>query len=53
VDHHKSIIEMDGKLCDQVVSILFDLGSNYFYVNLNPIYNCGLNNEVHAKYFLV
>ena len=28
-NHHESIIEMDGKLDDQVVSILIDPGSNY------------------------
>ena len=28
-----SIIEMDGKISDQVISILIDLGSNYSYVS--------------------
>jgi len=36
-DHHASIIEMEGKLCDQVVSILIDLGSNYSYISPNLV----------------
>jgi len=44
---------MDGKLCDQVVSILIDPGSNYSYVNPNLVDKCGLNKEVDAKYWLV
>ena len=52
-DHQASIIEMEGKLCDQVVSILIDPRSNYSYVNPDPMDKCGLNKEVHAKYWLV
>jgi len=36
------IIEMDDRLCDQVVSILFDPGSNYSYVNPDLVDKCGL-----------
>ena len=42
IDHYESIIEMDGKLCDKVISILIDLGSNYSYVNLGLVDKCGL-----------
>ena len=41
-DHHESIIEMEGKLYGQVVSILIDLGSNYCYVNPDLVDKCGL-----------
>ena len=41
-DHHASIIEMDGMLCDQVISILIDPGSNYSYVNPDLVDKCGL-----------
>ena len=44
---------MDGKLCDQVVSILIDPRSNYSYVNPNLVDKCGLNKEVHAESWLV
>lgn len=44
---------MDGKLCDQVFSILVDPGSNYIYVSPHPVYMCGLNKEVHSKSWLV
>ena len=33
VDHETSIIEMDGRLCDQFFSILIDPGSNYSYIS--------------------
>jgi len=52
-DHQASIIDMDGKLCDQVVSILNDPRSNYSYVNPNLVDKCGLNKEVHAESWLV
>lgn len=32
MDNHAFIIEMGDKLCDQVVYIFLDLGSNYSYV---------------------
>ena len=41
--HQTSIIDMDGKICDQVFSILIDHGSNYSYVNPNLVDKCGLN----------
>ena len=43
VDHQASIIQMEGQLCDQVVSILIDPRSNYSYVNPNPVDKCGLS----------
>jgi len=42
-DHQASIIEMEGKLCDRVVSILTDPGSNYSYVSLDLLDKCDLN----------
>jgi len=44
---------MDGKLCDQVVSILIGCGSNYNYVNSDMVDKCGLNKEEHAESWLV
>ena len=44
---------MDGKICDQVVSILIDSGYNYSYVSSELVDKCGLNIEVHAKSCLV
>eukprot|EP00253_Pinus_taeda_P016484 PITA_16484 len=40
---------MDGKLCDQVVSILIDPRSKYSYVSPGLVDKCGLNIEVHAE----
>jgi len=50
VDHEASLFEMDGKICDQVVSILIDPGSNYSCINPNLVHKCGLRKEVHEKY---
>jgi len=44
---------MDGKLCDQAISILVEPRSNYSYVNPGLVDKCGLNKEVHAKSWLV
>jgi len=52
-DHQASIIEMDDKLCVQVVSILINPGSNYSYINLDVVDKCGLRKEVHAESWLV
>ena len=47
-EHEASIIEIDGKLCHQVISILIDPRSNYIYVSHNLADQCGLNKELHA-----
>jgi len=52
-DHQTSIIRMEGKLFDQVVSILIDPGSNYTYINPNLVDKFGLRKEVHAESCLV
>ena len=52
-EHQASIIEMDGKICDQVVCILIELGSNYSYVSLDLVDKCGLSKELHAESWLV
>ena len=52
-DHQESIIEMDGKLYDQFVSIFIDLGSNYSYVDSNMVDKFGLGKEVHTESWLV
>jgi len=46
--HQASIIEMDNKLRDQVISILINPRSNYIYASPNLVDKCGLNKELHA-----
>ena len=53
VDHMASIIEMDGNIYDQVVSILIDPRSNYSYISPNLVDKCALTKVVHEKYWLV
>ena len=52
-EHQGSIIEMDGKLCDHVISILTYPGSDYSYVSHDLMDKCGLNKELHAESWLV
>lgn len=51
--HQASIIDMEGNLHDQRVSILIDHGSNYMYINPDLVDKCCLNKEVHAQPWLV
>jgi len=44
---------MNDKLCDQVLSILIDPGSNYSYVSPDMVDKCGLSKELHAEPWLV
>lgn len=44
-NHQASIIEMEGKICDQFVSILIYPRSNYNYVSPNQLDMCGLNKK--------
>jgi len=52
-DNQTSIIEMECKICDQVVSILIDARQNYRYISPDSVDQFQLNKEVHAKYWLV
>lgn len=52
-DHQASIIEMEGKLSHQVVSIFIDPRSNHIYVNVDLMDKCGLRKEVHSESWLV
>jgi len=44
---------MEGKLCDQVISVLIDPQSNYSYVSPNLVDKCGLSKELHVESWLV
>jgi len=48
-----SIIEMEGKLCDQVVSNLIYPRSNYIYVSPDLVNQFHLSKEVHVESWLV
>ena len=52
-NHQASIIEMEGKLCDQVISILIDTRYNYSYVSPDLVEKCGLSKELHAESWLM
>lgn len=43
-NNQASIIDMESKVHDQVVSILIDPGSIYSYISPNLVDNCFLNN---------
>jgi len=44
---------MEGKICDQRVSILIDPKSSYRYINPDLMDKCGLRKEVHVESWLV
>ncbi len=52
-EHQASIIDMESNLCDQVISIFIDPGSNYSYVCLDLVDKCGLIKELHVESWLV
>jgi len=52
-DHQESIIETKGKLCNQIVSILIDLGFNYSYINVEIVEKCNFAKEFHEEPRLV
>jgi len=49
VDLQASMIEMEGKIYDRVVSILLILDLNYIYTSPELVNKCCLNKEVHAE----
>ena len=52
-EHQEFIIEMEDKLCDQVISILIDPRYNYSYASPDLVDKCGLSNEFHVESWLV
>ena len=52
-EHEASIIDMDSKIFDQVISIWIYPGSNYSYVSPDLVDNCGLSKELHVESWLV
>lgn len=44
---------MDGKIYDQVISILIDPRSNYSYCSLELVDKCGLNKELQVESYLL
>lgn len=46
--HQASIIDIDGKICHQFISIFIDPRSNYNYESLNLVDKCGLSKELDA-----
>jgi hypothetical protein len=53
VDHHDSVVEMEGMISTHPDSILIDLGSNMSYVSPQSIEKCKLQLVKHAKSWLV
>jgi len=52
-EQHASIIEMDDKLCDQVIYIFIDPISNYSYFSLELVDKYGLSKELHEDSWLL
>ena len=50
--HHESIIEMEGKVCDQVIYILIHPTFNYNYVSPDVVDEYGLSKDLHEESML-
>lgn len=52
-NHQASMIQMEGNICDKIISILIDPSSNYIHLSLMLVERCQLNQEPHEEYWLV
>jgi hypothetical protein len=52
-DHQASIVELEGIISKQPISILIDPGSNLSYVSPQVVEACTLHRKRHAKAWLV
>jgi hypothetical protein len=52
-DHQDYIVEMEGIIAKQPISILVDLGSNLSYISPLFVEVCALQIKKHAKAWLV
>jgi hypothetical protein len=52
-DHQASVVEMEGMVTNHLISILIDPGSNLSYISPQTIEKCKLQQEKHAKPWLV
>ena len=53
VDYHLTMIELEGKLLSQPVSILVDLGASLSYISPKVVENCKLQSHKFRKSWLV
>jgi hypothetical protein len=53
VDHQYSVVEMEGMIANQLVSILIDPGSNMSYVSPQAVEKCKLKQVKHGKSWLI
>jgi hypothetical protein len=52
-DHQASVVELEGIISKQPISILIDPGSNLSYVSPQVVEACALQRKKHAKAWLV
>jgi hypothetical protein len=52
-DHQASVVELEGIISKQPISILIDPGSNLSYVSPQVVEACSLQRKKHAKSWLV
>ena len=51
--HQSIVVEVAGKIVEQPVSILIELGSTHSYITLRVVEMCAFNKVKHRKYWLV
>ena len=52
-DHQSNMIEIEGMLNDQVVSVLIDSGANHSYIDPRVVDKCCLSRSKHDHSWLV
>ena len=53
VDHQSTVVEVEGKIVEQYVSILIDMGSTHTYITPRIVDICTFKNLKHRKSWLV
>ena len=52
-DHQSTVVEVAGKIVEQSISILIDLGSTHSYITPRVVESCAFKKVKHRKYWLV
>jgi hypothetical protein len=53
IDHQASVVELEGTICNHLVSILVDPSSNLSYAPCEIVEKCKLQQDKHVKTSLV
>ena len=52
-DHQSTVVEVAGKIVEQTIFVLIDLGSTHSYITPRVVEICAFKKVKHRKYWLV